>query len=805
MTQAKAASLTNELFARKGTASPASLVIAELKEEGGDAPSLPAQRNKGRGSEASERKKASLPEIEQDLPLLAFVDAQSAKDGAGGNAHGETDAGGSGGRGLRGEEGALDPAGSLLVHRPLAFRMTAAGEVDDTDAPTPAAEASPAAAANGAAPAQEVPAAETVYEEVGDDLGAVPAEAVTAVPDTGQAGVAVDWAQALEVVEAELVAEGPTPEEPRPEDPPAEESPIEESEAEEQAVELSPEPLQMPAVDNAAGMGAPDTEAASAFSPASSPVSGDAPAEKRPPAPEDTPAESSGGPATVVEEADGDTAEASPATEVQPAAKDADRPAQRGPDDAAAEVRQADPTGIHKGDDKDAKKAPGLRPSPVNLTDRQRKVGPKPGKAIAGPSVVGPRERGSREGSPWRMAAVVALGIALGFAGYAFWPSGGQGPQPGTTSSDTEVAAGTGAEPAETPEPLAEGADAPTMAAPAAAEVQDTEGAVSRHIPMVPEETAAAEPVPDAATETAAADGGAELPAPASAPAAEAEPSFDIIRIEPNGQSIIAGRAEPFSEWILLNNSEPIGTVRADINGEWVILPGAALVQGANKFSLVPKSEQGAVELPALQAPAQTLPAPTQPAPTQPAEPPPAEASVPEAAQDGVRAPRSDAGPASQGTEEATPPAPGVALPILKPADRPGTQASAAEAPLASDGSYEIQLASVRQSGAADRERVRLIDDYPVLLGDLELRVEEARLDGAGIFYRLRTGPIKDLNDARELCRQLEQRGQGCLVVVRAAEPSLPLPRDAERPAQAAPTTPNAPAAASTQQAENPN
>ena len=797
MTQAKAASLTNELFARKGTASPASLVIAELKEDGGDAASMPAQRNKGRGSESSERRKASLPEIEQDLPLLAFVDAQTAKDGPGDSAldfaQGETD---TGGRGLRVEEGTLDPAGSLLVHRPLAFRVTADGEVDGSDEgmgePEPAVEAKPAAAPNGAAPAQETPAAETVFEEVADDRGAVPAEAVTAVPDSGQSGVAVDWAavdwaQAIEVVEAELVAEGPAPEEQKPEGPS-----VEESAAEEQPVEpspkASPEPLQMPAVDNAAGMGSLVTE--------SHPASADAPAEKPAEVSESASAQSSDD--ATSENEDGDTAE------VQ-AAKDADGPTQPDADDAAAESRPADAAGGRTGDQEDSKKAPGLRSSPVDLSDVPRKASVKPGKAVAGPSVVEAWERHGGDRSFWRMAAVVVVGIALGFAGYAFWPKGEQAPQPGTDLSETADAAGAGAGSTETLAPLAEETDASTAAAPAAAEAQDAEGVASGDVPVVPAETAAAEPATDEAVQTAAADSGEASPDPASAAAAQAEPSFDIIRIEPNGQSIIAGRAEPFSEWIVLNNSEPIGTVRADINGEWVILPGAALVQGANKFSLVPKSEQGAVELPALQAPAQTLPAPTQPAEAPPVQTPPAEASVPEAAQDGVLAPRSDAGPALQGTEEASPSAPGVALPILKPADRPGTPPSVTEAHLSSDGSYEVQLASVRQSGAADRERARLIDDYPALLGDLELRVEEARLDGAGTFYRLRTGPIKELSDARELCRQLEQRGQGCLVVVRAAEPAPPpLPRDAERPAQVTPT-PSAPAAASTQQAENPN
>src|SRR3546814_15752324 len=57
------------------------------------------------------------------------------------------------------------------------------------------------------------------------------------------------------------------------------------------------------------------------------------------------------------------------------------------------------------------------------------------------------------------------------------------------------------------------------------------------------------------------------------AAAALPEPSFDIIRIEPDGQSIIAGRAAPGSEWILLTNGSPLAALRADANGQWVVLP----------------------------------------------------------------------------------------------------------------------------------------------------------------------------------------------------------------------------------------
>src|SRR3546814_667339 len=78
-----------------------------------------------------------------------------------------------------------------------------------------------------------------------------------------------------------------------------------------------------------------------------------------------------------------------------------------------------------------------------------------------------------------------------------------------------------------------------------------------------------------------------------------------------------------------------------------------------------------------------------------------------------------------------------------------------------------VQLASVRQSADADRERLRLSGTFPDLLGAMDLRVQQASLEGAGIFYRVRSGAIDDLGIARELCRRLEAAGQGCLVVRR--------------------------------------
>src|SRR3546814_2532726 len=93
--------------------------------------------------------------------------------------------------------------------------------------------------------------------------------------------------------------------------------------------------------------------------------------------------------------------------------------------------------------------------------------------------------------------------------------------------------------------------------------------------------------------------------------------SSDVCSSDLDGQSIIAGRALPDSEWILLNNGSPIASVRADANGEWVVLPDAALVPGANAFSLVAKAERGRVTIP---APGALAPVPVEPAPAPDAE-----------------------------------------------------------------------------------------------------------------------------------------------------------------------------------------
>jgi len=53
------------------------------------------------------------------------------------------------------------------------------------------------------------------------------------------------------------------------------------------------------------------------------------------------------------------------------------------------------------------------------------------------------------------------------------------------------------------------------------------------------------------------------------------------------------------------------------------------------------------------------------------------------------------------------------------------------------------------------------------LLGQLTSSIEQADLGSKGVFYRLRVGPIPDMEAARKLCDALTQRKEACLIVRR--------------------------------------
>ena len=94
----------------------------------------------------------------------------------------------------------------------------------------------------------------------------------------------------------------------------------------------------------------------------------------------------------------------------------------------------------------------------------------------------------------------------------------------------------------------------------------------------------------------------AEKPArkapPAPAPVPEPEPlpkptapAFDVVRVNPQGDTVIAGRAQPGCLVVLFDGGAPIGEVVADANGEWVFLPEKPLDPGSRQLSLEMRCE----------------------------------------------------------------------------------------------------------------------------------------------------------------------------------------------------------------------
>ncbi|HTZ78367.1 MAG TPA: LysM peptidoglycan-binding domain-containing protein [Stellaceae bacterium] len=102
-------------------------------------------------------------------------------------------------------------------------------------------------------------------------------------------------------------------------------------------------------------------------------------------------------------------------------------------------------------------------------------------------------------------------------------------------------------------------------------------------------------PKPVAASAPPPAAAPALKPAPAPTPtqppaAAAVAPSFDVVRVSPNGDAVMAGRADPGAEVTVLDGDKPFATVTADPRGEWVLTPDKPLTPGNHELGLSAKS-----------------------------------------------------------------------------------------------------------------------------------------------------------------------------------------------------------------------
>lgn len=95
-------------------------------------------------------------------------------------------------------------------------------------------------------------------------------------------------------------------------------------------------------------------------------------------------------------------------------------------------------------------------------------------------------------------------------------------------------------------------------------------------------------PAPTSTPPAPPADGAAPPAAPASQP-----PDFDIVRIGPRGQAVIAGRAAPGAEVEVEDGGASLGRTRADARGEWVLVPEQPLPPGGRELTLTARGPDG--------------------------------------------------------------------------------------------------------------------------------------------------------------------------------------------------------------------
>lgn len=281
---------------------------------------------------------------------------------------------------------------------------------------------------------------------------------------------------------------------------------------------------------------------------------------------------------------------------------------------------------------------------------------------------------------------------------------------------EESVVAAASSEPARAPAEAASQEEAEQVADTAPALPQDAAPAVTETaVPPPTEEAVAAAPavvgeIEPAIEPAAASDGGASM-----APSMPTMPTLDVVRVEPGAAPVIAGRATPGSELLVLDNGVPLGSATADANGEWALVGEAPLPAGRHELTLALKTSDG----PLVIEQADTV------------------------------------APAAVEAE---------AEALLVPPAKPVATSTPGKTP------YVIQLASVPSSADAEREWARLQAAHPALLGDRAMMIDAVQLGDRGTFYRLRTGPFPDREAARVLCRQLSGAGQECLVVRQAAE-----------------------------------
>src|SRR5262249_19613257 len=77
-----------------------------------------------------------------------------------------------------------------------------------------------------------------------------------------------------------------------------------------------------------------------------------------------------------------------------------------------------------------------------------------------------------------------------------------------------------------------------------------------------------------------------QKPANSAVPPSSTTPSFDVVKVDPAGNAVIAGRAAPGAQVSVMDGDKKLGEVTADGRGEWVLVGKEPLAAGDRQLRL---------------------------------------------------------------------------------------------------------------------------------------------------------------------------------------------------------------------------
>ncbi|MCG8543418.1 MAG: Ig-like domain-containing protein [Alphaproteobacteria bacterium] len=167
------------------------------------------------------------------------------------------------------------------------------------------------------------------------------------------------------------------------------------------------------------------------------------------------------------------------------------------------------------------------------------------------------------------LIGILAIALALAAVLFLNWP--GREGEPETAKSESAGKA------------QAPGGSAPPVAGKVEASKDTSSGAGKAETP---------------ATSSSAPQQQARAPDPtqkAPETAKPGAPSFDVVRVSPEGETVVAGRATPGSEVTVLNGGKEVGRITVDQSGEWVLVLKEPLPPGDTNLSISERRKDGTV------------------------------------------------------------------------------------------------------------------------------------------------------------------------------------------------------------------